>query len=43
MKSLFKVMAFMGGVVLVTKLAQVAVDVLYDKYGKKYITSDSVD
>lgn len=40
MKCFVKIIGFVGGVLLLLKLAQVLVDVLYDNYGKKYITTD---
>lgn len=43
MKCLLKVMCFVGGVILIAKLAQVAIDMLYDTYGKRYITTEDVE
>lgn len=40
MKCLLKIICFVGGVLMLLKLAQVLVDVLYDNYGKKYITTE---
>lgn len=43
MKCFLKILGFIGGVLLIAKLAQVAVDIMYDKYGKKYISANEVE
>lgn len=40
MKCLIRGICFIGGVVLVAKLTQVIIDVLFDNYGKRYITTE---
>ncbi len=43
MKCVVKILCALGGVLLLVKLAQVLVDVLYDNYGKKYIVTEETD
>ncbi len=43
MKCFIKIIGFIGGILLIAKLAQVAVDILYDQFGKKYISSNEVE
>lgn len=42
MKVVMKILCFIGGALILAKLAQVAIDVLYNNYGKKYITTEEV-
>lgn len=39
MKCFLKIICFIGGVLALLKGTQVLIDVLYDSYGKKYITT----
>lgn len=39
MKALLKIIAVIGIAVAVAKLVEIAIDVLYNNYGKKYITT----
>lgn len=43
MKGLAKTICFIGGVLVIFKLAQIVVDVLYNCYGKKYISTNDVE
>jgi len=43
MKCLAKVICFIGGMLVIFKIAQIVVDVLYNSYGKKYITTNDVE
>lgn len=42
MKCLLKILCFIGGIILIAKLVQIAIDVLYDNCGKKYISSEEI-
>lgn len=43
MKLVMKILACIGGVILLAKLAQVLIDVLYESFGKRYISSEQTD
>lgn len=43
MKTFLKIIGFICGILIVAKLAQVAIDILYDYYGKKYISANDVE
>lgn len=40
MKTVLKIIGIICGIVLVAKIVQILIDVLYDSYGKRYITAD---
>ncbi|WMJ23273.1 hypothetical protein RBG61_01035 [Paludicola sp. MB14-C6] len=43
MKCLMKIICFIGGILVLAKLAQIVVDVLYNHYGKKYIIAEEIE
>ncbi len=43
MKHLIKIICFIGGIALILKITQIVVDVLYNNYGKRYITTEEVE
>ena len=43
MKVVMKILCFIGGALVLAKLAQVVIDMLYNNYGKRYITTDEVE
>ena len=43
MKTFLKIVAWIGGIVIFLKLAQLIIDVLYLNVGKKYITAQETE
>lgn len=41
MKTLLKIIAVIGSAILIAKIIEVAIDVLYENYGKKYISAQT--
>ncbi|MEG2428907.1 MAG: hypothetical protein RSA79_06840 [Oscillospiraceae bacterium] len=41
MKTALKVIGIITGAIIVAKIVQILIDVLYDSYGKRYITADN--
>lgn len=43
MKCVLKILCWVGGALVLLKLAQILVDVLYENCGKRYITTEETD
>lgn len=43
MKCVIKVVCAIAGILVAAKLAQLLVDFLYENFGKRYITTDSIE
>ena len=43
MKCFLKILGAVAGILLAAKLLQILIDHLYENYGKRYITTESVE